>query len=220
LTNLGSRFNTPLLAAGDFYLKKIAVILIIFIIFLTACQINKSIELIDETEANEMFDSSVTSGNPIFTSIFTADPSAHVWQNNPDKIYVYPSHDVFPSRGCDLMDKYHVFSSTNMVDWIDEGEIDLPQRIKYYLRTYRGEYPIKEDMGLPYFEQFFKRNANIPRMENTTTQYIAERLHQDTNYIVEEIECNITNFDPSKRVIEVFLYIKTQFTEATINEVF
>ena len=104
--------------------------------------------------------------------------------------------------------------------WIDEGEIDLPQRIKYYLRTYRGEYPIKEDMGLPYFEQFFKRNANIPRMENTITQYIAERLHQDTNYIVEEIECNITNFDPSKRVIEVFLFIKTQFGETAINEIF
>ena len=63
------------------------------------------------------------SGNPIFTSIFTADPSAHVWQHAPDKIYVYPSHDIFPSRGCDLMDKYHVFSSVNMADWIDEGEI-------------------------------------------------------------------------------------------------
>jgi hypothetical protein len=63
------------------------------------------------------------SGNPIFTSIFTADPSAHVWPYNPDKIYVYPSQDIFPSRGCDFMDRYHVFSSANMVDWIDEGEI-------------------------------------------------------------------------------------------------
>lgn len=63
----------------------------------------------------------ITSGNPIFTSIFTADPSAHVWDNG--RIYVYPSHDIFPSRGSDLMDKYHVFSSDNMVDWVDEGEI-------------------------------------------------------------------------------------------------
>lgn len=61
------------------------------------------------------------SGNPIFTSIFTADPSAHVWSDG--RIYVYPSHDIFPSRGSDLMDKYHVFSSDNMVDWVDEGEI-------------------------------------------------------------------------------------------------
>ena len=63
------------------------------------------------------------SGNPIFTSIFTADPSARVWPEYPDKIFVYPSQDKFPARGCDLMDEYHVFSSTNMVDWIDEGEI-------------------------------------------------------------------------------------------------
>jgi arabinoxylan arabinofuranohydrolase len=63
----------------------------------------------------------ITSGNPIFTSIFTADPSAHVWDDG--RIYVYPSHDIFPSRGSDLMDKYHVFSSDNMVDWVDEGEI-------------------------------------------------------------------------------------------------
>ncbi|MGO4183507.1 family 43 glycosylhydrolase [Paenibacillus sp. TAF43_2] len=63
----------------------------------------------------------ISSGNPIFTSIFTADPSARVW--NDGRIYVYASHDIFPSRGSDLMDKYHVFSSDNMVDWVDEGEI-------------------------------------------------------------------------------------------------
>ncbi|MFC5528198.1 family 43 glycosylhydrolase [Cohnella yongneupensis] len=63
----------------------------------------------------------MSSGNPIYTSIFTADPSAHVWDDG--RIYVYPSHDIFPSRGSDLMDKYHVFSSDNMVDWVDEGEI-------------------------------------------------------------------------------------------------
>ncbi|MGO4374856.1 hypothetical protein AB4Z21_29715, partial [Paenibacillus sp. MCAF20] len=54
----------------------------------------------------------INSGNPIFTSIFTADPSARVW--NDGRIYVYASHDIFPSRGSDLMDKYHVFSSDNM----------------------------------------------------------------------------------------------------------
>lgn len=63
----------------------------------------------------------ICSGNPIITSIFTADPSAHVWEDG--RIYVYASHDMDPARGCDLMDRYHVFSSDNMVDWIDEGEI-------------------------------------------------------------------------------------------------
>ena len=59
--------------------------------------------------------------NPIIKSMYTADPSAHVWDDG--RIYIYASHDTDPARGCDLMDRYHVFSSDNMVDWIDEGEI-------------------------------------------------------------------------------------------------
>jgi len=59
--------------------------------------------------------------NPIFTSIFTADPSAHVWEDG--RIYIYASHDMDPPRGCDLMDRYHVFSSDDLVNWVDEGEI-------------------------------------------------------------------------------------------------
>ncbi|RXZ83201.1 hypothetical protein EBB07_07700 [Paenibacillaceae bacterium] len=63
-----------------------------------------------------------TSGtNPIVTSIFTADPSAHVWEDG--RIYIYASHDMDPARGCDLMDRYHVYSSDDMVNWLDEGEI-------------------------------------------------------------------------------------------------
>lgn len=61
------------------------------------------------------------SGNPVMTSIYTADPSALVWEDG--KVYVYASHDMDPARGCDLMDRYHVFSSTDMVHWTDEGEI-------------------------------------------------------------------------------------------------
>ncbi|WP_028560112.1 family 43 glycosylhydrolase [Paenibacillus pinihumi] len=73
------------------------------------------------TSSSSALGTTTMSGNPIFTSIFTADPSAHVWADG--RIYVYASHDIFPSRGSDLMDKYHVFSSDNMVDWVDEGEI-------------------------------------------------------------------------------------------------
>src|SRR5215470_15017375 len=59
--------------------------------------------------------------NPFITSIYTADPSAHVWADG--RLYVYPSHDIDPARGCDLMDRYHVFSTDDMVNWRDEGEI-------------------------------------------------------------------------------------------------
>ncbi len=60
-------------------------------------------------------------GNPFITDMYTADPSAHVWADG--RLYVYASHDVSPSRGCDLMDKYHVFSTKDMKHWTDHGEI-------------------------------------------------------------------------------------------------
>jgi alpha-L-fucosidase 2 len=59
--------------------------------------------------------------NPFVRDIYTADPSAHVW--NDGRLYVYPSHDVDPPRGCDLMDRYHVYSTDDMVNWTDHGEI-------------------------------------------------------------------------------------------------
>lgn len=65
--------------------------------------------------------SSCLAANPFITSIYTADPSAHVWADG--RLYVYPSRDMDPPRGCDLMDRYHVFSTDNMVNWRDEGEI-------------------------------------------------------------------------------------------------
>jgi len=114
-------------------MKKNLVVLILLLVCLTSSCTDSDIDSDSPDMTSEditttddipsSFDFTDMSGNPVFTSIFTADPSAHVWQNEPDKIYVYPSHDIFPSRGCDFMDKYHVFSSTNMVDWIDEGEI-------------------------------------------------------------------------------------------------
>lgn len=59
--------------------------------------------------------------NPFITSIYTADPSAHVWADG--RLYVYPSRDMDPPRGCDLMDRYHVFSTDDLAHWRDEGEI-------------------------------------------------------------------------------------------------
>ena len=59
--------------------------------------------------------------NPFITQMYTADPSAHVW--NDGRLYVYPSHDIDPPRGCDLMDQYHVFSTDDMIHWTDNGEI-------------------------------------------------------------------------------------------------
>jgi len=59
--------------------------------------------------------------NPIIRHMYTADPSARVWADG--RLYIYPSHDIDPPQGCDLMDQYHVFSTDDMVNWTDHGEI-------------------------------------------------------------------------------------------------
>lgn len=56
--------------------------------------------------------------------LYTADPSARVWNiNGKEVLYVYTSHDMEPAQGCDRMDRYHVFSTEDMVNWTDHGEI-------------------------------------------------------------------------------------------------
>ncbi|TZF85023.1 family 43 glycosylhydrolase [Pedobacter sp. BS3] len=59
--------------------------------------------------------------NPIIRNIYTADPSAHVWADG--RLYIYASHDIEPGEGCDLMDQYHVYSTDDMVNFTDHGEI-------------------------------------------------------------------------------------------------
>ncbi len=59
--------------------------------------------------------------NPFITHMYTADPSARVWADG--RLYVYASHDIAPPRGCDLMDKYHVFSTDDLIHWTDHGQI-------------------------------------------------------------------------------------------------
>ena len=73
--------------------------------------------------------------NPIISHMFTADVSAHVWQDG--RLYLYPSTDVAPSRGYATMDGYHVFSTDDMITWKDHGEIlhsrDIPWGTKGYM---------------------------------------------------------------------------------------
>ncbi|MCL2404502.1 MAG: family 43 glycosylhydrolase [Defluviitaleaceae bacterium] len=110
-------------------------LLCIFAIFAYGCSSDESDSATDvPTQPGEVREPAVgTSGNPIITSIFTADPSAHVWPSDPYRLFLYPSQDIFPAVGCDRMDRYHVFSTINMVDWVNHGEIlrraDLDQDV-------------------------------------------------------------------------------------------
>lgn len=77
------------------------------------------------------------SGNPLFMEfgsvmyegdsigrMFTADPSARVFNiDGREVLYLYASHDMEPARGCDRMDRYHVFSTEDLKTWTDHGEI-------------------------------------------------------------------------------------------------
>ena len=70
--------------------------------------------------------------NPIIRDQFAADPTARVFNN---KVYVYPSHDIFPPEGqrqdwfC--MEDYHVFSSENLTDWTDHGVIVTQNKVPW-----------------------------------------------------------------------------------------
>jgi arabinoxylan arabinofuranohydrolase len=64
---------------------------------------------------------SVTSGNPIITHIRSADPAAEVW--NDGQVWVYASHDQEDAVDYSSLDGYHVFSSYDLVNWTDHGEI-------------------------------------------------------------------------------------------------
>lgn len=56
-------------------------------------------------------------GNPIIDSLYTADPSAHVFNG---RLYLYPSHDRNDSKTWDMTD-WHVYSSDDLVHWKDHG---------------------------------------------------------------------------------------------------
>jgi hypothetical protein len=59
--------------------------------------------------------------SPGIGALYAADPSAHVWADG--RLYVYASHDMEPPAACDRMDRYHVFSTDDMENWTDHGEI-------------------------------------------------------------------------------------------------
>ena len=68
---------------------------------------------------------SLSAQNPIIRDAFTADPSAHVFEG---RVYVYPSHDIpapadYARKDWFCMADYHVYSSDNLVDWVDHGVI-------------------------------------------------------------------------------------------------
>ena len=69
-----------------------------------------------------MAEEDILQGNPIITHMYSADPSAHVFN---DTLWVYPSHDRDDALTFSMED-YHVYSTTDMVHWHDWGVIFNP----------------------------------------------------------------------------------------------
>ena len=77
------------------------------------------------------FDQVIVAQNPIIRNQYSADPTARVFG---DRVYVYPSHDIFATEGKGrlgwfCMEDYHVFSSANLTDWTDHGMIVTQNKI-------------------------------------------------------------------------------------------
>jgi hypothetical protein len=55
--------------------------------------------------------------------IYAADPSAHSWDNDPETIWIYASTDQPGTNTHKTMNGYHVYSTKDMVNWIDYGRV-------------------------------------------------------------------------------------------------
>jgi beta-xylosidase len=72
---------------------------------------------------------------PLINHIYSADPSAHVWKNDTNTLWIYASHDVSGTNHHATMYDYHVFSTQNLVNWIDHGRVlsvaDVPWAVSH-----------------------------------------------------------------------------------------
>lgn len=99
----------------------------------------------------------VQAQNPVFTHMYTADPSAHVWDDK-GKLWLYTSHDVPGTNSHYTMSDYHVFSTEDLVNWTDHGRVLHYKDVEwadghawaidavYYKGTYYLVYCMKDKM--------------------------------------------------------------------------
>lgn len=100
----------------DSYFTQSIALLVVLAAFTTACQNtanNNAEEAEDTVEVESMNDTLNAISEPLVTDIYTADPSAHVFNGT---LYIYPSHDIESGVPQDDlgshfdMKDYHVFS--------------------------------------------------------------------------------------------------------------
>lgn len=60
---------------------------------------------------------------PLIPHVSSADPSGHVWPDDPETLWLYTSHDVPGTDNHKTMSYYHVYSSKDLVNWTDHGRV-------------------------------------------------------------------------------------------------
>lgn len=60
---------------------------------------------------------------PLLSHVYAADPSAHIWENDPTTLWLYTSNDEPGTNSHKTMFSYHVFSTKDLVNWIDYGRV-------------------------------------------------------------------------------------------------
>jgi hypothetical protein len=61
--------------------------------------------------------------NPLIWHVYAADPSAHVWPEDTNTLWLYTSHDVPGTNTHATMFNYRVFSTKDLVNWTDHGQV-------------------------------------------------------------------------------------------------
>lgn len=69
--------------------------------------------------------------NPLLSHVYAADPSAHVWPNDCKTLWLYTSHDEPETNHHATMNSYHVFSTQDLVNWVDYGRVLAVENVKW-----------------------------------------------------------------------------------------
>ena len=78
--------------------------------------------------------------NPVITHMYTADAAPHVMPDG--RVWMVTSVDLMEGGGYSTMHSYHTFSSADMVNWTDHGEV------LHINDLIGGEEPESEDWAL------------------------------------------------------------------------
>ena len=97
--------------------------------------------------------------NPIIQHIFTADPAPIVFH---DTLFLYTGHDTASTTATNYkMPDWHVFSSTDMVNWKDSGAILSPHTFSWATGDAYAAHCIERNGKFFWFVSTFHKRDSI-----------------------------------------------------------